>query len=549
MSSKSKSSPPQLVDLSSESVADLVRETPPSGKRRSVKFVALVATLGSLLFGYDTGVISGALPYMQMPKEAQGLALNSFEEGLVGFFLLIGCAFGAIFGGRLSDKYGRRHNILVLAGIFFVGAILCAVAPNIWVLYPARFVLGCAVGGASATVPVYLSETAPQRIRGVLVGIDQLMIVTGQLLAFVVNAVIANITGGPDVVVETVQPGTVAVVDGVSTPIVAGQMYSWDILQSVQQYITIASGNGETWRYMLVVCSIPAVALWIGMRMMPESSRWHAANFQIVEAIGTLKRVRLEDEDVTDEINEMVEIHRTEQQAEKWGLAKCFQTRWTRKLLIIGCLVGIFNQTTGVNTMMYYAPKVLQSAGFGTQAAITLTVLTGVASVIGSATGLFFLAKFNRRTVLITGTVGLTAMLVAMTAVFYFGISPHLDSEGNVLASMPPLVPYLVVVVIVVYMLFMQSGNAPATWVIMAELFPSRIRGVAMGFAVLCIWVSNAIITLVFPPMMQYVGPVGTYTVFALLNIIAITWMVKVVPETKHSSLEELEADFEVRYA
>ena len=538
------------ADLSSEDIKDLVEKTPPSGKKRSVKFVALVATLGSLLFGYDTGVISGALPYMQMPKEGSGLALTAVEEGLVGAFLLIGCAFGAFYGGRLSDKYGRRHNILLLAGVFFVGAVGCALAPNLIFLYPARFILGCAVGGASATVPVYLSETAPKRIRGVLVGIDQLMIVTGQLLAFVVNAVIANITGGPDVVLKTVRDGTTATIDGVETLLEAGKMYSWDVIGKLDPALfTVDHGNGNTWRYMLIVCSIPAVALWIGMRMMPESSRWYAANFRFAEAVGALKRVRVEGDDIAGEVTEMVESKQKETSQETMSLRQIFKIRWLRKLIVIGGLIGIFNQTTGVNTMMYYAPKILQQAGFGTQAAITLTVLTGVASVIGSATGLWLLARFNRRTVLISGTAGLTVMLGMLALIFKFGISPHLDEAGNVLPSMPNYVPYLVVAAIVMFMLFMQSGNAPATWVIMAELFPSRIRGVAMGFAVLCIWVANAIITFAFPPIMDILGPVVTYTVFTIVNIVALTWMIKVVPETKHSSLEELEVEFEQRYS
>ncbi|MFT0847574.1 MFS transporter [Actinomycetaceae bacterium L2_0104] len=537
-------------ELSSAEINNLVDRTPPSGKKRSVKFVALVATLGSLLFGYDTGVISGALPYMQMPKEGNGLALTSVEEGLVGAFLLVGCAFGAFYGGRLSDKYGRRHNILLLAGVFFVGAVGCAVAPNLIFLYPARFILGCAVGGASATVPVYLSETAPKRIRGVLVGIDQLMIVTGQLLAFVVNAIIANVTGGPDVVLKTVREGTTATIGGVETLLETGKMYSWDIVGKLDPSLfTVEHGNGNTWRYMLVVCSIPAIALWIGMRMMPESSRWYAANLRFVDAIGALKRVREEEDDIAGEMTEMIEAKQKETSQEQMSLRQIFRIRWLRKLIVIGGLIGIFNQTTGVNTMMYYAPKILQQAGFGTQAAITLTVLTGVASVIGSAFGLFLLARFNRRTVLISGTVGLTVMLGALALIFRFGITPHLDDAGNVLPSMPDFIPYLVVVAIVLFMLFMQSGNAPATWVIVAEIFPSRIRGVAMGFAVLCIWVTNAIITFAFPPIMDVLGPVVTYTVFTLVNIVAVTWMIKVVPETKHSSLEELEAEFEQRYS
>lgn len=534
-----------------EEIADLVKTTPPSGKRRSVGLVALVATLGSLLFGYDTGVISGALPYMYLPHAAGGLHLNSVEEGLVGGILLIGCAFGAFFGGRLSDAYGRRHNILLLAIVFFIGAVSCAVAPNIWVLYPARFVLGCAVGGASATVPVYLAETAPKSIRGTLVGIDQLMIVTGQFLAFALNAVLANIKGGPEALVASVDPGTTVTVEGVTTTIEAGQSYSWDLLKTVgsSAHLVLSSGNGDTWRYMLIICSIPAIALWLGMRAMPESSRWHAANRRYVEAIAELQRVRKPSDDVAGEINEMIEVNRLEASTEHWSLSRCFATPWTRRILIIGVMVGIFNQTTGVNTMMYYAPKVLQTAGFGTQAAITLNVLTGLASVIGSATGLWLLARFSRRGVLLGGTIGLTVMLWVMTAVFLFGINPHLDSAGNVMASMPAAVPYLVIVVIVVYMLFMQAGNAPATWVLMGELFPAKMRGAAMGFAVLCLWVVNAIITFIFPTMMSVLGPVVTYAIFAIINVIAIIYMWRKVPETKYSSLEELEERFQRDYA
>ena len=384
------SHPPE-TDPTRTQIDELVTQTPASGRRRSVAFVAVVATLGSLLFGYDTGVIAGALPYMYMPHAAGGLGINSFEEGLVGGILLIGCAFGAFFGGRLSDRYGRRHNILLLAVVFFVGAMACTFSPNLWVLYPARFVLGFAVGGASATVPVYLAETAPKRIRGTLVGVDQLMIVTGQFLAFAMNAIIARgITGGPEARVSTVDPGTSVTINGVRTTIEAGQCYTWDALQQVADAVTIDGGNGNTWRYMLVICSIPAIALWIGMRMMPESSRWYAVNRRIPEAIGVLKRVRDESKDgsIADEVSEMIEVNRREAAITKWGLGQVFRTPWTRRVLVIGYFIGIFNQTTGVNTMMYYAPKVLQAAGFATEDAIVLDVLTGLASVIGSALGL-----------------------------------------------------------------------------------------------------------------------------------------------------------------
>ena len=182
-----------------EKIQELVDQTPASGPKRSLGLIALVATLGSLLFGYDTGVISGALPYMYLPHSADGLQITSWEEGWIGGLLCLGAALGASVGGRLSDKYGRRHNIMLLAIVFFIGALGCTISPNIWVLYFFRIVLGFAVGGASAIVPVFLGETAPKRIRGTLVAVDQMMIVFGQFLAFSMNAVLARMHGGPEV--------------------------------------------------------------------------------------------------------------------------------------------------------------------------------------------------------------------------------------------------------------------------------------------------------------------------------------------------------------
>ncbi|MEE0238604.1 MAG: MFS transporter, partial [Pauljensenia sp.] len=236
----------------------LTEETPASGPARSVKLLAAIATFGSLLFGYDTGVIAGALPYMYMPSVAGGLGINEFEEGLVGGVLAIGAAIGAIGAGRLSDRNGRRHNILLLAVVFIVGTIGCTVAPNIWVLYLFRFVLGLAVGGASATVPIYLSESAPTRMRGALVALDQFMIVFGQLLAYSMNAALSHAHGGPRVLVSADPSGTL-------TP---GQWYSWDEVSRVATAV-VSEGDGSAWRWMLVLATIPAVLLWVGMRLMP----------------------------------------------------------------------------------------------------------------------------------------------------------------------------------------------------------------------------------------------------------------------------------------
>ena len=260
----------------------------------------------------------------------------------------------------------------MLAILFLLGALGTALAPNVWVMYVFRVILGFAVGGASATVPVYLAETGAQARTRIDVAIDQMMIVTGQLLAFAMNAAISKALGGPEINVVSTPEQSYGVTTG---------LQSFDNISRLQtskggpldpaayhqflNELTVSTGNGEIWRYMLVLCSLPAIALWIGIRLMPESSRWYVANLRIPEAIGSLKRVRDESKDgpIADEIDEMLEIQRKEAGQEKWGLAQIWSTGWTRRLLIIGIILGLADQLTGINTAMYYTPKVLAAAG------------------------------------------------------------------------------------------------------------------------------------------------------------------------------------------
>ena len=530
-------------DMSRDKIQELVDETPPSGRKRSLGLIALVATLGSLLFGYDTGVISGALPYMYLPTNAGGLALKTWEEGLVGTFLCVGAALGASVGGKLSDKYGRRHNITLLAIVFFFGALGCTVSPNIWILYVCRVILGFAVGGASATVPVFLGETAPKRIRGTLVAVDQMMIVFGQFLAYAMNAALTQYHGGPQVTV------TQDVVNSEGETLArAGQTVAWETIKNIQDVMTMTSdGNGMTWRYMLVLASLPAIALWIGIRLMPESSRWYVANLRIPEAIGSLKRVRDESKDgpIADEIDEMLEVQRKEASQEKWGLAQILGVKWTRHLLIIGIILGLADQLTGINTAMYYTPKVLAAAGLPMSDAISLNVVSGFISFVGSAVGLWLVTKFARRHVGIYQEASIVVSLGLLAAVFFFLIQPYQDADGNIKGA-PTFAPYLVLLIVSLFVFAKQSGTV--TWVLVAEIFPAKVRGTAMGLAVGALWIANAIVALVFPIMMEGLGGAGTYLIFCLINVLSLIFYMKYVPETKYHSLEELEERFEKEY-
>ncbi|WP_228489147.1 MFS transporter [Raineyella fluvialis] len=524
-------------DVEPGDVAELVRTTPPSGKKRSIALLAAVATFGSLLFGYDTGVIAGALPYMYLPRVAGGLQLTSVEEGLVGGILALGAAFGAIIGGRLSDRYGRRHNILMLAVIFIVGTLGCTLAPNVLVLYPFRFILGWAVGGASSTVPIYLAETAPKRIRGPLIAVDQFMIVTGQLLAYTMNAALSSANGGPRVQVAADPTGQFA----------TGQWYAWDAVSTIP-HLVVSAGNGQTWRYMLVLATIPAIALWVGMRMMPESSRWYAAKGRYVESIGALKRVRDERrDDVATEIGQMVEVHRLEAQQEKWTLTQAWRIRWTRRIIIIGCFLGFFDQLTGINTAMYYLPKILHAAGFSSANSITLNVVTGVASCIGSAVGFVLVGRLMRRHVGMYQETGVTLSLFALALVFGLGIGPHMNPDGTIANTVPAVLPWVVVGLVSIFVFIKQSGTV--NWILVSEIFPSRIRGVAQGLAVGALWIMNAVVTFAFPVMIARLGAAWTYAVFGAINVVALVFYIVVVPETKTSSLEEIEETLQARFS
>lgn len=444
----------------------------PSAHRRALRRATWIATLGGFLFGYDTGVINGALPYMQ-----DDLGLTPFTEGLITSSLLFGAAFGAVGAGQLADRLGRRRLLLILAVVFMLGAAGTAAAPGVGIMVLARVVLGLAVGGASAVVPMFLAELAPAARRGQLVTRDQLMIVSGQLAAFVCNAVIGNVWGE----------------------------------------------EGNVWRWMLLVATLPAIALWIGMRFVPESPRWLGSKGRYAQMLAALQKIRSAEE-AQAEYNEIKGLAGTT----RTGRLKDFAEPWLLRVLLIGMGLSIVQQITGVNAIIYYGTQILADAGFGTEAALTANIANGVVSVAAALIGIWLLGKVARRPMLITGLLGTTTTLALI------GAASILMPEGTARG-------FTVLSLTVLFLAFQQGAVSPVTWLMLAEIFPLRVRGLGIGLSVFVQWMANFAVGFSFPMLMAALGISNTFFIFVGLGICAVLFVRRFMPETRGLSLEELE--------
>lgn len=448
--------------------------------RSYLQLIMISATFGGLLFGYDTGVINGALPFMARSDQ---LNLTPVTEGLVTSMLLLGAAFGALLCGKLADRYGRRKMILNLSFLFFLASLGTAFAPNVLTMVIFRFFLGLAVGGASSMVPAFLAEMAPYEKRGRMVTQNELMIVGGQFLAYVFNAILG-----------------VAMAD-----------------------------TGHVWRYMLVLCAIPALILFASMLMVPESPRWLTSKGKKSEALRVLKLIR--DEKRAEAEFKEIQAAAVKDSNVKKASIKEFSTPWLRRLLLIGIGVAIVNQITGVNSIMYYGTQILQESGFGTKAALIANIGNGLISVIAVIIGIWLVGRVNRRPILMIGLSGTTTALLFI-AIF----SIVLDGAAAL--------PYIVLSLTVLFLAFMQGCVGPVTWLVIAEIFPQRLRGLGTGISVFFLWILNFIIGFAFPIMLSSAGLSFTFFIFVALGILAIGFVYKFMPETKGRTLEELEEHF-----
>ena len=328
------------------------------GNRRFVYVVASVAALGGLLFGYDTGVISGALLFIK-----QDFDLNPFVEGFIVSSLLLGAMVGAGVSGALSDRLGRRTIILGAAIIFAIGAIGAGLSPSVWVLLVFRFVLGLGVGAASALVPSYISESAPTDVRGSLSSLFQLAITLGILIAYLVNGAFAA---------------------------------------------------AEDWRWPIGLAFVPAAVLFVGMYFLPETPRWLVSKNREEEARQVLSRSRSEEE-VDSEISEIREVEQEEE--EQVGYGELFAP-WVRPMIVVGIGLAVFQQFVGINTVIYYAPTIIKSTGLGSSASILSTIGIGIVNVAMTVVAILIVDRVGRKPLLIVGLVGMVISLLVIGGAF-----------------------------------------------------------------------------------------------------------------------------------
>ena len=434
---------------------------------RFVIVAALIAALGGLLFGYDTAAISGAVIFIKAE-----FSLSTFPEELVVSMVLLGAAAAALGGGRLSDHIGRRAALKLTSLIFITGALICAFAGSFPILLLGRAIVGLGIGLASTTVPVYISEVSPPQARGWQVSLFQLAVTTGILAAYLVD------------------------------------------------YAFAGSGG---WRWMLGLAAVPGLILGLGMLYLPESPRWLAKHGQIDKALSILRRIR-GNSDVSAEFQE---IQDTLSQASERGHWSQLLSPAVRPALTVGVGLAVFQQITGINTVIYYAPTILQSAGISSASgAILATAGIGVVNVIMTLVSMRLVDRMGRRPLLLTGTAGIVITLGILGFAFL--------RPGGGLAK-------VAVITLMAYVASFAISLGPIFWLLISEIYPLKIRGLAGGTAAAANWAANLLVSLTFLTLVEALGPARTFWLYALFAIAAWIFSYYLVPETKGRTLEEIE--------
>lgn len=434
-----------------------------------VILISVVAALGGLLFGFDTAVISGTInfiqPYFGLSEAGLGWTVSS---------LLFGCIAGVFLAGKAGDHYGRKKVLMAAALLFFISAVGSASAHSLAFFVTARVLGGIAVGVASILSPMYIAELAPAKYRGTLVSLNQLAIVIGILVAFFSN------------------------------------------------YLLVNTGENN-WRWMLLVMAAPAVLLFFSLFLVPESPRWLVARGRNNDAFNVLVKTSGK-EFAAAELREIEETLKNQEESTFRDLL----APKIKPLLFIGIILAVFQQITGINTIMYYAPKIFANVGQSNDSALLQTILIGGTNLVFTLVAMVLIDRFGRKLLIVIGSTGMMLMLAGLSALYFTN-----QTSG-----------VLVLVFILGYIAFFAASLGPALWVVAAELFPNRLRSKGMSIAIVSLWIACTIVSIAFPVMLEKLSGGITFLIFALICLANLLYVLKYVPETKGKTLEELEKEF-----
>src|SRR6202790_2676579 len=440
-----------------------------------VYFAAAFAALGGLLFGYDTGVISGAELFLKNDFTLSTFALEVIVSGV-----LAGAAVGAMLGGRLADLFGRRRLLIVTAIVFGVGAVVCAAATSPVILIVGRIVVGLGIGLSSGAVSVYISEVSPADARGWQVSLFQLAITLGILAAYMVDYAFAAIRG---------------------------------------------------WRWMFGLAVIPAAIFGLGMVFLPESPRWLASRGHRDKARAMLAHIR----GTQDVGAELQEIESSLAHADERGRLADLLAPSIRPALVVGIGLAIFQQVTGINTVIYYAPLIIQSAGISSASgAILATAGIGVVNVLMTIIAMWLIDRVGRRPLLLVGIAGMVVTLGLL------GFAFQMSTQSGAIV-------WVAVISMMAYVASFAISLGPIFWLLISEIYPLRIRNSDEGLAATFNWGSNLVVSLTFLTLLQMIGAARTFWLYGLFAVAAWIFSYFLVPETKGRTLEEIEEFWRVR--
>lgn len=452
-------------------------------KTGKILLITLVASLGGFLFGFDMAVISGVLPLVQ-----KQFALSASQEGWFVSSALVGCIIGVAISGELTDRLGRKKPLILTAVLFVASAMGCAFLPNLSGVIAFRVLGGIGIGIASNVVPLYISEIAPAKIRGRLVTYYQFALTLGILVAYLSNAALLN---------------------GVSTPALNPSGLSHLF-------------NQEIWRGMLGIGILPAILFLLGLLLIPESPRWLIQKGKTDEAKLIIANITGQ---TSAEIN--TDQFVLEKNSPKSSYKELFAPSM-RKALLIGILLPLFSQFSGINAIIYYGPRILGNAGVSLSNSLISQVIFGVANIVFTLFAIWKVDSWGRRPLYLYGTAGAAISLILTGICFYFNATSGIGLLICVLA----------------FLACFACSIGPLKFVVASEIFPGAIRGRALAISIMVMWVADTIVGQLTPILLNEIGSAGTFWFFAFFCIVAFIAVYKLLPETKGKSLEQIEKDW-----